>query len=117
VTTAEVTTFRRRVRVGLLAGVLAVVVAGGGWVVARGGLLGGSAAATTTPGVPTGTAVVARTDVVERQQVAGTLGYGDSLTVAGQAQGGIVTRLPAVGRVVGRGQALYELDGHPVPLW
>src|SRR5512133_22989 len=123
---------RRRVRAGLLSGVLVVAVAGGGWAAARGGLLGGSAAATTTPEVPTGTAMVARTDVIERQQVAGTLGYGDSFTVvgqsqdgggssgaggAGQAQGGIITRVPAVGQVVGRGQALYELDGHPVPLW
>ena len=122
---------RRRVRAGLLAGVLVVVV-GGGWVVARGGLWGRSAAATPTAEVPTGTAAVARTEVVERQQVAGTLGYGDSVTVVGQsqagggssgggaggqAQDGIVTRVPAVGAVVGRGQAIYEVDGHPVPLW
>jgi hypothetical protein len=76
---------------------------------------------------------VARTDVVERQQVAGTLGYGDSVTVPGQSAGGgssgsgaggggqtqdgILTRLPAVGAVVGRGQTLYEADGYPVPLW
>jgi peptidoglycan hydrolase-like protein with peptidoglycan-binding domain len=100
--------------------------------VARGGLLGRSAAATPTAEVPTGTATVARTDVVERQQVAGTLGYGDSVTVVGQsqdgggssgaggggqAQDGIVTRVPAVGAVVGRGQTLFEVDGHPVPLW
>jgi hypothetical protein len=111
--------------------VLVLVVAGGGWAVARGGLLGRPAAATPTTEVPTGTATVTRTDVVERQQVAGTLGYGDSVTVPGQAQGGgssgaggagqaqsgIVTRLPAVGAVVGRGQALYEVDGQPVPLW
>jgi hypothetical protein len=114
---AERFSSRRRVRVGLLAGVLAVVVAGGGWAVARGGLLDGSAAATPTAEVPTNTATVVRTEVVERQQVAGTLGYGDSRAVAGQAQGGIVTRVLAVGQVVGRGQALYELDGHPVPLW
>jgi peptidoglycan hydrolase-like protein with peptidoglycan-binding domain len=129
---AEMASSRRRVRAGLLAGVLVVVVAGGGWAVARGGLLGRSAAATPTAEVPTGTATVARTDVVERQQVAGTLGYGDSVTVVGQsqdgggssgaggggqAQDGIVTRVPAVGAVVGRGQTLYEVDGHPVPLW
>jgi hypothetical protein len=135
---AETSSSHRRVRAGLLAGALAVaVVAGGGWVVARGGLLGRSAAATPTTEVPTGTATVARTDVVERQQVAGTLGYGDSVTVPGQSAGGgggssgggsgaggggqtqdgIVTRLPAVGAVVRRGQTLYELDGHPVPLW
>jgi hypothetical protein len=134
---AETASSRRRVRAGLLAGVLvAVVVGGGGWVVARGSLLGRPAAATPTPQVPTGQATVARTDVIERQQVAGTLGYGDSVTVpgqsaggggssgggsgtggGGQAQDGILTRLPAVGTVVGRGQALYEVDGRPVPLW
>jgi peptidoglycan hydrolase-like protein with peptidoglycan-binding domain len=130
---AEVASSRRRGRAGLLAGVLVLVVGGGGWVVARGGLLGRSAAATPTAEVPTGTAKVARTEVVERQQVAGTLGYGDSFTVVGQSQGGaggssgaggggqsqggILTRVPAVGAVVGRGQTLYEVDGHPVPLW
>jgi hypothetical protein len=133
---AETSWSRRRVRAGLLAGVLVVVVVGGGWAVARGGLLGRPAAATPTPEVPTGTATVARTEVVERQQVAGTLGYGDSVTVPGQSAGGggpsgggsgaggggqgqdgILTRLPAVGAVLARGQALYEADGHPVPLW
>jgi Putative peptidoglycan binding domain len=132
---AEVASSRRRVRAGLLAGMLVLVlVAGGGWAVARGGLLGRSAAATATVEVPTGTAAVTRTDVVERQQVAGTLGYGDSFTMVGQSaggsagasgssgaggqpQGGILTRVPAVGAVVGHGQALYEVDGHPVPLW
>jgi hypothetical protein len=135
---AEVASSRRRVRAGLLAAVLVVVVvAGGGWVVARGGVLGRSVAAAAAAEVPTGTAVVTRTEVVERQQVAGTLGYGDSVTVpgqsqgggggssgggsgaggGGQAQGGILTRVPAVGGVVGRGRPLYEVDGHPVPLW
>jgi peptidoglycan hydrolase-like protein with peptidoglycan-binding domain len=136
---AEMFSSRRRVRAGLLAGALVVaVVGGGGWAVARGGLLGRPAAATPTAEVPTGTATVARTEVVERQQVAGTLGYGDSVTVPGQAAGGsgssgdggssgaggggqtqdgIVTRVPAVGAVLGRGQALFEVDGHPVPLW
>jgi HlyD family secretion protein len=127
---------RRRVRGGLLAGVLVLVVGGGGWVVARGGPLGRPAAATPTTEVPTGTAKVTRTEVVERQQVAGTLGYGDSVTVVGQSQGGggggssgggsgaggagqggILSRVPAVGAVVGRGQTLYEVDGQPVPLW
>jgi HlyD family secretion protein len=136
---AETSSSRRRVRAGLLAGALVVVVVGGGgWAAARGTLLGGPAAATPTAEVPTGTATVARTEVVERQQVAGTLGYGDSVTVPGQAAGGsgssggggsagaggggqaqdgIVTRMPAVGAVLGRGQALFEVDGHPVPLW
>jgi Putative peptidoglycan binding domain/HlyD family secretion protein len=133
----EVSSARRRVRAGLLAGVLAgvlVLVAGGGWAVARGGLLERSAAATAAAEVPTGTANVTRTDVVARQQVAGTIGYGASFTVVGQsqdggiggssgagggaqAQGGILTRVPAVGVVLARGQAAYEVDGYPVPLW
>jgi hypothetical protein len=71
----------------MLAGVLVAVVAGGGWAAARGGLLDRPAAATPTTEVPTGTATVTRTEVVERQQVAGTLGYGDSVTVPGQSQG------------------------------
>jgi Putative peptidoglycan binding domain/HlyD family secretion protein len=133
---AETSSSRRRVRAGMLAGVLVAVVAGGGWAAARGGLLDRPAAATPTTEVPTGTATVTRTEVVERQQVAGTLGYGDSVTVPGQSQGdggssgggsgaggggqtqdGILTRLPAVGAVVRRGQTLFEVDGHPVPLW
>jgi hypothetical protein len=105
-----------------------VLVAGGGWAVARGDLSGRSAAA--VPEVPTGTATVTRSDVAERQQVAGTIGYSGSYTVVGQSQdggadgasgaagptGGIVTRLPAPGEVLDRGRAVYELDGHPVPL-
>ena len=123
---AEVPFSGRRVRAGMLAGVLVLVLAaGGGWAVARGGLLGHSAAAGAAD-VPTGTAKVVRADVVERQQMAGTLGYGGSLTVVGgsadagvggQSQGGILTRLPAPGTVLGRGQAVYEVDGHAVPLW
>src|SRR4029453_17128527 len=132
---AETSSSRRRIRAGLLAAALvAAVGGGGGWGGGRGGLLGRPAAATPTAEVPTGTATVARTEVVERQQVAGTLGYGDSVTVPGQSQGGggasgggagaggagqggTLTRVPAVGAVIRRGRRLYELDGHPVPLW
>jgi multidrug efflux system membrane fusion protein len=101
-----------------------VLLAAGGWAGVRGGGPGRPAA--TAPEIPTGTAVVARTDVVARQQVPGTLGYEGSFTVVGhvadvggggQAQGGIVTRLPAPGAVVRRGRAVYELDGRPVALW
>ena len=120
---------RRRVRAGVSVAILALVlVAGGGWAVARGDLSGRPAAA--VPEVPTGTAAVTRSDVAERQQVAGTIGYSGSYTVVGQSQdggadgapgaagptGGIVTRLPAPGAVLDRGRAVYELDGHPVPL-
>jgi peptidoglycan hydrolase-like protein with peptidoglycan-binding domain len=124
---AEAVAGRRRARTGLLAATLALaLLAAGGWAAVRGGGLGRSATASAAPQIPTGTAVVARTDVVSRQQVPGTLGYEGSFTVVGhptgadaggQAQVGIVTRLPAPGTVVRRGQAVYELDGRPVPLW
>jgi peptidoglycan hydrolase-like protein with peptidoglycan-binding domain len=123
---AEASPSRRRLRAGILAATLVVVlVAGGGWAAARGGLLGRTAAP-ATPEVPTGTAIVTVADVVERQPVQGTLGYDGSYTVVGQVpggvaggpeQGGILTRLPAPGAVISRGQAVYEVDGHPVPLW
>lgn len=67
-------------------------------------------------GVPTGFARVVRTDVVERQQAAGTLGFRGSYTIYNGARSGVVTWLPSPGRVVRRGQRLYELDRAPVPL-
>jgi Putative peptidoglycan binding domain/HlyD family secretion protein len=115
----EVSRPRRRGRVGLLVTLLALValLAGAAWTAVRGGALGRPATATTATEVPTGTATVTRTDVVQRQQVPGTIGYDGSATVVAQTAGGIVTRLPAAGAVIGRGQTVYEVDGRPVPLW
>jgi peptidoglycan hydrolase-like protein with peptidoglycan-binding domain len=113
---AEAPAARRRVRAAPLAIALAlVVVSSGGWALARGGLPGRQAAAVAEPEVPTGMATVTRTDVVERQQVAGTLGYGSGSELVGQAAG-VLMRLPAAGAVLTRGQTLYELDGAKVPL-
>ena len=66
--------------------------------------------------VPTAFAHVVRTNVVERQQAAGTLGFSGSYTVFGGASG-VITRLPAAGTTIGRGETLYELDRRPVPLF
>jgi peptidoglycan hydrolase-like protein with peptidoglycan-binding domain len=114
----------------MLAAILVVVVvAVGGWALVRGDLLGGSAAAPPTPEVPTEEAAVTRTDMIQRQPVPGTLGYGASTPVVAQAaggtggappdaaSGGTLTRLPDPGTVVTRGQPLYEVDARPVPLW
>lgn len=65
--------------------------------------------------VTTGTAAVVRTDVVERRQVNGTLGYAGAYDVIATGQG-TLTRLPEVGQVVNRGEAAYEVDGSPVVL-
>ena len=68
---------------------------------------------------PTGstlpTAGVVRTDLADRTEVDGTLGYAHTYTVlAGGA--GRLTWLPAVGTVIRRGQRVYDVDGHRVPL-
>jgi peptidoglycan hydrolase-like protein with peptidoglycan-binding domain len=76
-------------------------------------------------GVATGTAQVARTDIVSRQLVDGTLGFGGSFTVTSPGTPGsltssgpaLVTWLPNAGDVVQRGQALYQVAGRPVPLF
>jgi peptidoglycan hydrolase-like protein with peptidoglycan-binding domain len=58
---------------------------------------------------------VVRTDIAERRSVSGTLGHAGAHDVVATGQG-TLTGLPAVGRVVGRGDAAYEVDGTPVPL-
>ncbi|WP_323373655.1 efflux RND transporter periplasmic adaptor subunit [Plantactinospora alkalitolerans] len=66
---------------------------------------------TTLPTVP-----VKRTDLSSAAQVDGSLGYADSYTVLGSGSGRI-TWLPAPGKVIVRGKAVYGVDGHPVPLF
>jgi peptidoglycan hydrolase-like protein with peptidoglycan-binding domain len=66
--------------------------------------------------VPTASARIVRTDIVERQQVAGTLDYSGSFTIWNAGLAGVVTRLPAAGAIIRRGQTLYALDRKPVRL-
>jgi peptidoglycan hydrolase-like protein with peptidoglycan-binding domain len=95
------------------------LVAGG--IVAAGALaaggalaLGGSgnpepakAAATSGP-----TTAVERRDLVDRENLDGTLGYDDESTLnAGAA--GVLTRLPDPGTVITRGHSLYDVDDEP----
>jgi peptidoglycan hydrolase-like protein with peptidoglycan-binding domain len=63
----------------------------------------------------TSTAVVARRTLVSQTQVSATLADAGSYSVVNQASG-TLTRLPAVGKVVRQGQALYQVDGQPVVL-
>jgi peptidoglycan hydrolase-like protein with peptidoglycan-binding domain len=72
------------------------------------------AAASTDTTLPT--APVTRTDLSSATQVDGSLGYGDSYTVLGSGFGRI-TWLPALGKAIVRGKAVYRVDGHPVPLF
>jgi len=73
----------------------------------------GSASASS---VPVSTGRVVRTDVAERQAVSGTLGYRGIFSVSNELPAGIITWLPAAGRVIRRGQALYRIDGQSVTL-
>jgi peptidoglycan hydrolase-like protein with peptidoglycan-binding domain len=99
---------RRRIAVG--GGVLAVAVLAGGVAV-----LGGD----DDPGAPAAaraavgdTASVERRDLVDREEVDGTLGYADGGTLAA-ATTGTLTALPEPGTVVRRGEALYDVDDAP----
>jgi peptidoglycan hydrolase-like protein with peptidoglycan-binding domain len=66
--------------------------------------------------VPTSLAWIVRTDVVERQQVTGTLSYSGGFSVANAGAAATVTWLPEPGAIVRRGQPLYELDHVPAVL-
>jgi hypothetical protein len=94
------------------------LIAGG--VLAAGALAGGIAVlADDEPGAPAtaqaavgATATVERRDLVDREEVDGTLGYADGgEVVAGTS--GTITSLRAPGTVVRRGQWLYDVDGAP----
>jgi hypothetical protein len=63
----------------------------------------------------TSTAMVTRRTLVAQTQVSATLADAWSYSVVNQASG-TLTRLPAVGKVVRQGQALYQVDGQPVVL-
>jgi peptidoglycan hydrolase-like protein with peptidoglycan-binding domain len=71
---------------------------------------------TASTDVSVATATVLRTDLSARQPVAGTLGYLGFFTVASEADGGLLTWLPAPGDVVRRGRPLFAVDGLPVTL-
>jgi len=109
---------RRTIAASGLASV-ALVAGGLVWVTADGGADGAGASGDGSSGsdgsATSGpTAEVTKRDLEERAEIDGTLGYGDTSDVT--LAGGVITGLPAVGTVVGRGQTLAEVDGHPVPL-
>jgi hypothetical protein len=99
-----------RRRIAIAGGLLASAALAAG-VAVRGGEddPGAPAAARASVG---STATVERRDLVDRDEVGGTLGYADAGTlVAGAA--GTLTSLPTAGAVVERGEALYDLDDAP----
>lgn len=97
-----------------LAVVAVVAVAAGGWVLVTATSEDAGAKADSGT-VATGTATVARKTLVERDELDGTLGYGDATPVAAQRQG-TITRLAGEGDTVERGKPLFWVDEVPVVL-
>lgn len=101
-----------RLRLTLLA--LALVVAGGGATAAL--LLREDPEATASEGATPAVAPVERRTLTDDERVSGDLGYADARTVSAGGAGGVLTRLPAEGSVVRRGQTAYRVDDRPVVL-
>jgi peptidoglycan hydrolase-like protein with peptidoglycan-binding domain len=101
-------------RAVLISGVAVIAVgAGGAWATARGTASGKEP---TSARITTSTKQIVRADVAERQQITGTLSHAGTYTVLAPGGAGVLTKQPATGTVVGRGDAAYEVDGDPVPL-
>src|SRR5687768_13387615 len=116
------TSGRRRILNGFIALVLVMAV-GAGSVVAYRAIDRSSAAASEEDGgdetgepAATATAAVERRNLEEREELTGTLGFGEQTEISRNGEG-TVTALPALGAIVDRGQTLVEVDGHAVPLW
>ena len=75
---------------------------------------GASPAADRTASVAT--ALVTKTDLSTGQTMNGQLQYGKSMALKG-TKDGVITWLPTPGSKVSRGQPLYRVDNHPVPVF
>jgi peptidoglycan hydrolase-like protein with peptidoglycan-binding domain len=98
-----------------VAAVALAAAAGGAALTAAGGDSGSNAAEEAGTSSARATTTVRRRDLVQHETVDGTLGYGDVEILYAQVPGS-VTALRKPGSVVGRGQALYWLNGKPVTL-
>jgi hypothetical protein len=104
----------------LAGAVVAVAVIGGVTVAVTRPFGGGRPAAATSGaadnGAATSVATIAKRSLSAQTLVDATLGYAGSYSIVNQAQG-ILTALPAIGQVVGRGQVAYRVNGSPVVLF
>lgn len=100
---------RGRLIGGAAAGVAVIAAVA---VVAR---AGGEAEPSAAASQATQTTTIRQQDLVEREQVDGTLGYSDARTVLNRLAG-TLTWAPKVGSVVQTNQRLYEVDGSAVYL-
>jgi len=104
----------RRRAAAVVAAVL--IVAGAALVITRPFSASGPAGSSVIDNPdPTSLATVTRQDLSAQAQVSATLGYAGSYSVVNQAQG-IFTALPAAGRIISQGQALYRVNSGPIIL-
>jgi len=97
--------------------VAAAVVVAAGLGAGATALASHGAGAERAPAAPkVATTEIVTTDLTNTQTFSGTLGFGDVTTLKG-AGAGTVTKLPATGAVAARGEALYWVDGRPVPVF
>jgi peptidoglycan hydrolase-like protein with peptidoglycan-binding domain len=94
----------------LAGGAAAVAVLVAGAAIAAGGDAPSRAAEPPAPA--RATAVVERRDLVDRENLSGTLGYADAGTLTASAAG-TLTALREPGSVITRGHSLYDLDDEP----
>lgn len=95
---------------------VAAVAAGGATAAAVAfGLPEAESGTNSASAMPPATAAVTRQTLVDREDKDGTLGYGDTTTIAARLSG-TLTALPAVNATIKRGQPLYRVDQKPVVL-
>lgn len=102
---------RRRIRL-IMAGVAVAAIAAAGTAV----VLTRDGRDQHASGPALATADVVRTDLTDRTQIDGSLGFADSATIVGSGRGRI-TWLPDEGALIRRGKRVYGVDGHSVPLF
>jgi hypothetical protein len=105
----------RKRRRAIWIGVIVVIVTGAVVLAVTDPFGGASSSGSTDNTALTALATVARQSLSARTQVDATLGYAGSYDIVNQAHG-TITSLPAVGKVIQQGQALYYVDGSPVAL-
>jgi peptidoglycan hydrolase-like protein with peptidoglycan-binding domain len=108
---AETRHLRRRSRALRVAAATAAAcaAAAGVWALLPGAH---SAPPAVSDAVPLGSAAAERRDLIDRRDVAGTMGYTGTRTVAAPADG-TITRLRPEGAIVARGRSLMSIDAKP----
>ena len=108
-------TARRRRRGRAIVVVGAAVLAVGAATAAAVGFGGDNTGTPTVADLPPGTAQITRQTMLDTDVEAGDLGYGAKTMAAGRIAG-VITKVPLVGDVIGRGQPIYRVDNAPVVL-